>query len=452
MSQASRMNGDTGERHQHYSSGEEIRHSPVRFLPASQSDWTISMPKELADYANRSKKHRAELQYELAMLWRRYVKDGEFTVSMQMLDELYSGHFRKSLKAILDATATPTRNHSNFAGSARSRSYKFKFRRPRKAPTYNGIPPGPGDPPLPRPNQIRVTIPAAWLWNRYERWWVICKRHDWTPGLDLDGRTEWGRPLFAGLAAATIPVVPETERLTKRGVVKCAVRKRGRCYHPLTNLRKDLRRATLFDGEPTVEVDIGSCYTALLISRLPEGPAKNRAIKSVQSDWYKQFDGAYAEWLHSQFEAGKTYIGYTGQWMLRLDDNPAHDEPASIKIEFQRQCLFWRDWRDASNPLRVALRRMHPELCRMIEDWRQRMTPTELSDVLTRSEGSLVVDCAMAELERAGITAISTHDGAVVRASRAQETRAILQCVCQWHLGFRPRVTIKTTESITAAM
>lgn len=454
MSRASRDLGDGGDRIKDCNTSNDIRRAPIRFLDARTcGDWKITMPRALAERADQGGKHRDNLRYELAILWRRYANYGEFPVSMRLLDGLYTAHFRKTLRAILDDTATPVRTHSSYADSARSRSYKFKFRRPKKAPTYNGILDEAPDPLLPRASQIRVTIPAEWRWDRCERWFAICERNGWTTNLDFDGRTDWGRPLFHALESALIPETAETERLTKRGVVKCAVRKRGRCYHPLTNLRKDLRRAMLFDGEPTVEVDIGSCYTALLISRLPEGAAKNWAIKAVQSDWYKQFEGAYAEWFCSQCKTGKGYIGDTGQWMLRLDDDPAHDTPALIKVEFQRQCLFWRDPREESNPLRVALRRMHPELCRMIESWRQRMTPTELSDVLTHAEGSLVVDSAVAELERAGITAISTHDGVAVRASQAEEAREIVLGVSEWHLGFRPRVSLKgVAEPLTAAM
>ena len=80
------------------------------------------------------------------------------------------------------------------------------------------------------------------------------------------------------------------------------------------------------------------------------------------------------------------------------------------------------------------------------------MTPTELSGVLTRAEGSLVVDYAMSELERAGIVAMPIHDAVVVPVSQADAARAILLSVCEWHLGFRPKVSIKATESITAAM
>jgi hypothetical protein len=376
---------------------------------------------------------------------------------MRMVELLYTGHFRKAFKAILDATATPVKTHSSFAGSVRSRTYKFKFRRPKKAPTYNSIPdsePDSTENPLRSTvpsDLIQVTVPAAWYWDRYERWTLICERNDWTSSLDLDGRTEWGRPLFAALDKIQIPDTAETARLTKRGVVKLARRKRGRCYDPLTNLRKDLRRDSLIDGEPIAEVDIHACYTSLLVSKLPAGTAKDKAIAALQTDWYAQFKESYAQWFDAQVASGRGYINEAGQWMLRLDDDPEHDKPASIKVEYQRQCLFWMDPRDESNPLRVALRRLHPELCNLIETLRQRMTPSELSDVLTRAEGSLVVDSAVAELERAGITAKSNHDGILVPASRVEEAREILLGVCEWHLGFSSRVSIKKSESIIAA-
>jgi hypothetical protein len=233
-------------------------------------------------------------------------------------------------------------------------------------------------------------------------------------------------------------------------VVKLARRKRGRCYDPLTNLRKDLRRDSLIDGEPIAEVDIHACYTCLLVSKLPAGTAKNKAIAALQTDWYAQFEESYAKWFDGQIESGRGYINEAGQWMLRLDNDPEHDTPASIKVEYQRQCLFWRDPRDESNPLRVALRRLHPELCHLIETLRQRMTPSKLSDVLTRAEGSLVVDSAVAELERAGITAKPNHDGILVPVSRKDEAKKILLGVCRWHLGFEPRVSIKASDSIMA--
>jgi hypothetical protein len=415
------------------------------------------MPRALAELADRGGKHRVNLRYEFAILWRHFKDDGEFRVAMRMLDLMYTGHFRKKFKEILDATATPVKTHSSFAGSVRSRTYKFKFRRPKKAPTYNSIPdsePDSTENPLHSTvpsDLIQVTVPAAWLWDRYERWTLICERNDWTSSLDLDGRTEWGRPLFAALDKIQIPDTAETARLTKRGVVKLARRKRGRCYDPLTNLRKDLRRDSLIDGEPIAEVDIHACYTSLLVSKLPAGTAKDKAIAALQTDWYAQFKESYAQWFDAQVASGRGYINEAGQWMLRLDDDPEHDKPASIKVEYQRQCLFWRDPRDESNPLRVALRRLHPELCNLIETLRQRMTPSELSDVLTRAEGSLVVDSAVAELERAGITAKSNHDGILVPTSRVEEAREILLGVCEWHLGFSSRVSIKKSESIIAA-
>jgi hypothetical protein len=197
-------------------------------------------------------------------------------------------------------------------------------------------------------------------------------------------------------------------------------------------------------------VDIHACYTCLLVSKLPDGTAKNKAIAALKTDWYSQFEESYAKWFDDQIASGRGYINEAGQWMLRLDDDPEHDKPASIKVEYQRQCLFWRDPRDESNPLRVALRRLHPELCYLIETLRQRMTPSNLSDVLTRAEGSLVVDSAVPELERVGITAKSNHDGILVPVSRKDEAKKILLGVCEWHLGLRPRVSIKASDSIMA--
>ncbi len=453
MSRTSRNLEDGGDRTLDFNTDEEVQRVPIRFFDPGTQDWTISMPRELAEHASVAGKHREDLLRELAILYRRYVRDGEFSISYALVDQLYTSAFRRKLMAILADTATCTKKHLNLRNSKRCRRYRFNFKRPKKAPRYNDIPDdGDDDPAFLLPNRIHITIPAAWLWNRYERWFAICDRYGWTSNLDFDGRTDWGVPLFKALGSALIPDTAETERLTKRGVVKCAVRKRGRCYHPLTNLRKDLRRATLFDGEPIAEVDIHACYTALLISLMHEGPAKNRAIKAVQSDWYAQFQNAYEEWFRTQIARGNGYVADNGQWMLRLDDDAAHDTPASIKVEYQRQCLFWRDPRQKSRTLRLELRRLHPEFCHFIQGLRRRLTPTELSDVLMRAEGSLVVDSAMAELERAGIKVLSNHDAVIVNYSQANDAREILLGVCRWHLGFEPRVTIKTGEIATAKL
>ncbi len=456
MSRASRDLVDGGDRRQDCNTNNDTRRAPILFLDARNCDTRTNMPRALAELADRRGKHRDNLRYELALLWRRFMNDGEFRVSMRMIENLYTSHFRREFKEILDATATPVKTHSSFPGSIRSRTYKFRFRRPKKAPIYNDIPED--EPVTPKVSisstvpsaRIRVTIPAAWLWDRYERWADICKRNDWTSSLDLDGRTDWGRPLFATLDSVLIPETTETARLTKQGVVKIARRKRGRCYHVLTNLRKNLRREILIDGEPVAEVDIHACYSALLISKLRAGKAKDKAIEALRSDWYSQFQEAYAEWFRTQLASGRGYIGDDGRWMLRMDDDPSHDVPASIKVEYQRQCLFWRDPRDSSNPLRVTLRQLHPELCSLIESRRSRMTPTQLSDVLTRAEGRIVVDCATSELERAGIKSCSIHDAVVVPVSRVDDAYAILLDVCQWHLGFAPRVSKKTATPIIA--
>jgi len=128
MSRASQKLGDSGDRHQKYNKNNDNRRAPIKFLDARNCDWEITMPRALAELADRRGKHRFNLRYELAILWRRYKQDGEFRVSMRMLDELYTAHFRKALKAILDATATPLKTHSGFAGSVRSRDRSCRTR------------------------------------------------------------------------------------------------------------------------------------------------------------------------------------------------------------------------------------------------------------------------------------------------------------------------------------
>lgn len=419
----------------------EERLSLIKFLPPGETDLTITVHYKLIEHANQGAKHKTELLYELALCWRRYLRDGEFGVSTAMLNERYGSRFREKLIAILNQTTIVTKGYSSYPETARCKTRAFKFEG-KKCATYSGIP---GsfrvsiDPAVMRP----VTIPGSWLWDRYERWSAICVQMGCVSQLDLDGRTEWGAPIHTAIESTTVPLADETRRLTHHGVVNVKRRKHGRVYHCLTNMPKDLRRASEIDGEPTVEIDLHACYTLLLVEKLPDGEAKDRAIAVLQSDWYGQFEGAYKQWLAMKREEGIAYQNDGGVWMLRIDDDPSHDVKASIKVEYQRQCLFWRDNRARSNPLRNVLRRLHPELCQVIEDFRFRLTPTELSHVLTRGEGSMMVDSALVELHHRGIKAFGIHDAVVVPESKAAQAYETLMKVAEWHLGFRPRISRK---------
>lgn len=66
----------------------------------------------------------------------------------------------------------------------------------------------------------------------------------------------------------------------------------------------------------------------MLVSQLPDGDGKGRAIKALQTVWYVQFNVAYAERFNASVR--------DSQWMIRQDDDPANDIPTSIKVEFQR--------------------------------------------------------------------------------------------------------------------
>lgn len=415
--------------------------SAIKLLPPGETDLTIMVHYKLVEHANQGGKHKTELLYELALCWRRFLRDGECGVSTPMLNERYGSRFREKLIAILNQTTVVTKRHSSYPGTARCKKRVFKFEA-KKCATYSGVPGSfrlSFDPAVVEP----VTIPGSWLWDRYERWSAICVRMGWVSQLDLDGRTEWGAAPHAAIESIAVPLADETSRLTHHGVVNVKRRKHGRCYHCLTNLPKDLRRASEIDGEPLVEIDLHACYTLLLVEKLPDGEAKDRAIAVLQSDWYAQFEGAYKQWLAMKRKEGIAYQSDDGVWMLRADDDPANDVKASIKVEYQRQCLFWRDNRARSNPLRKALRRLHPELCQLIEDFRSRVTPTELSHVLTRGEGSMMVDSALVELHHRGIKAFGIHDAVVVPESKAAQAYETLMKVAEWHLGFRPRISRK---------
>ncbi len=462
MSQVLRSPGDGGDGHQGGEENECIRLAPIRFLELGERDWVVSVPRELVEQANRSKKHHDNLLYEIALKWRqsrrRHKKHRKFHVSMRMLNYLYNPYVRRVFKKILDSTATTARNHSNYPGNRRTRLYKFNNFGSKKAPTYHtsgssidsnaSNATGTDNMHAIRSNLrtelIRVTIPGRWLRLRYLKKSAICEQWGWISKLDLDGRTEWGRWLFASLDRVSMPVTDETSRLTSRGVTRLAKRRYGRVYHPISNLRKGIRRECLIDGEPIAEVDIHACYTCLLVSDMHPGESRDKAIAYLMTDWYSQFDVFFAGWFEKQVECGLGYISKSGTRILRSGNSQTHDQPLSIKKEYSRQCLFWADSRDISNPLRVFFRSIHPELCDMIIARRKRMSASDLSRKLTQREGSIVVDTAMAEFARAGIAAIPLHDAVMVQASRATATQEILLDVCERKLGFRPKISIKS--------
>lgn len=58
----------------------------------------------------------------------------------------------------------------------------------------------------------------------------------------------------------------------------------------------------------------------------------------------------------------------------------------------------------------------------------------------------MMVDYANAELALAGIKSIVIHDAVVVCESQANKALAVVKDVAEWHLGFRPRISLKSSK------
>lgn len=431
---------------------------PLRLVDRRNSDKVQDVHHRLAEIADATTgKHRDNVRWELTSLWRNYLKQGEFSVSTRLLDHNHKTHFRRMFIPILNDVAEITANYCTYAGKEKCYTRKFTLNGvSKKAPTYNG---SPGwyvyshDPSL----AVSVTTPASWLSKRYESWCEFCVKRNLPQHLDLDGRTVWGRTNLDALNMVQLPKclpscvsdesVQRYLKLTQTGVLASVRLRHGRIYHPLSNLDKSIRRLMLLDGRPVAEVDIGACHPAILISELPNGPEKDKAVAEVTTNWYAQFKGTFDEWMWILQNEGKAYQLASGQWMIRCDNNPNHDEKTSEKVEFQRQCLFWRDNRPESNPLRIrVLQSRHPALFNLIQRYRLRNSATSLSHHLTQVEGEIMVQALLPELIRRGIPMLSNHDGCIVPFDCADEVRDILAAIAKQRLGFAPLIAIKGND------
>lgn len=78
MSRASQVLVDGGDRERDYNKNNETRRAPINFLDAEHGDLRTTIPRALAAHADGGGKHRQDLLRELAILWHRFVEDGEF--------------------------------------------------------------------------------------------------------------------------------------------------------------------------------------------------------------------------------------------------------------------------------------------------------------------------------------------------------------------------------------
>lgn len=427
----------------------------IKLLEPSRCDMYLTVHRDLLALVPVKGKHRHNIRWELALLWKSYMRHGEFSYSTDVADYLYNTRYRSNFVALIDSVSELIKNYSTSATAPQTKTRRFTLDGVSpKCATYSSSPRHPGMV-LETGMGESVCIPAEWLTERYKGWCDYCNENDLPQNLDCDARTKWGSTILSGIAKTELPadIGPDEKQatidlhraLTEIGVPAIVARKHGRIsYHPTSGLAKTVRRKARIGGDASAEVDLHACYTAILVSKLPESEEKTRAIEELQTGaWYEQFEDAHEEWMWILSLEGVAYRNSSRKWMVRVDDNPAHDVLASDKIEYQRQCLFWKDNRPESNPLRDVLRQLYPALCDLIEQYRGRLSAREFSHVLTHAEGAMMIDDLVPALARRKIEVISNHDGVIVPRKYVAVAAEIAEMVAYKHLGFVPYIATK---------
>ncbi len=291
------------------------------------------------------------------------------------------------------------------------------------------------------------SVAHGWLEIRHLLWSQYCREFGLRQNYDATGNeTPWGRAVHDGLDLLELPTIcppPNDERriafandgrnvddymesqqarlnkLTGSGVRRSAVRPGGRCYHAATGLAREIRPLLMIGDESVAECDQHASYWCTLVGMLPDCEEKQRAVAKLQSgDWYGQFD-------YSCLPEGSNH-----------------------KVEFQKQCLFGKDKRNKSNPLRGQLRKKYPHLANLIAYLQRKHGVRRLSKLLTEGEGTAFVDGAMVELHAMGIPTIGNHDGLICRLTDVDVVRMVLLRILTEHLGFAPKIKVKSSSEI----
>ncbi len=191
----------------------------------------------------------------------------------------------------------------------------------------------------------------------------------------------------------------------------------GRCYYPLTNQPKILRRQHLkFDCngqiEASAEVDMSATYWVLLTSMLDSSRCRAQLIRDLT-------DGLFYQKLNR--EIGSSFT-----------------DTQELKAAVQKDCLFGRQ--DFGKTLLFsAMERLYPDLARLIRHKRTHHSVSWLSDVLTNAEASFFIDKLLPFIVDADVPALPVHDAVIVPASRAKEVESWSRDLASEHFGFCPK-------------
>jgi hypothetical protein len=195
----------------------------------------------------------------------------------------------------------------------------------------------------------------------------------------------------------------------------------GRCYYPLVNQPKILRRRHLkfvCNGqiEDSAEVDLHATYWVLLASQLDASRCKDTLIQDLAG-------GCFYERLNHKI--GNKF-----------------EEPQDLKVAVQKECLFGR--RDfGKTSLFSAMERLYPDLARLIRYHRRHHSVKWLSEKLTHAESAFFIDRLLPFVVNAGTSALPIHDALVVPASRADQVETWCRDLAKDHFGFVPKFKTK---------
>jgi hypothetical protein len=290
------------------------------------------------------------------------------------------------------------------------------------------------------PYRRYTSVSAQWRRDKAEHWRGFCLKRGYPIAYDYIGDTHYGEATFHSCDSIVIPETVDWSsytdspsalkwcrwfhrRVLRGAFARVCWRKWGRLYHPLINMPKFLRRKlrVLFNGceENVAEVDMSCTYVTILASMLRESAEKQQLTAMLSGsdprDFYMEMNGC------SEFPYA------------------TRDE---VKAEFQRQCLFWIVWPhmdETLRPLWFALRRRFPDLARLINSYRSRMTGSEFSAVLTGRESSFFVDIMLPLVHLVGIPVLTIHDCLMVPQSEAAHVKDLCEREALEFFGFVPR-------------
>ena len=200
-------------------------------------------------------------------------------------------------------------------------------------------------------------------------------------------------------------------------------RKNGRIYGPHTSFPSELRQylRVIHDGklEPLVEVDLSSCYHAILASMSREASL----IADVQAG--KLYDRIHETAVEMGFEGSVT----------------------DVKKEVNKHVLFnhgRRGWR--SHVLWKAFRKLYPLTAQLVCNLRkgQPFGPSVLYAILTGRECAIMIERVLPRLHDLGIPALNLHDAVLVPISEEDRVTRIVKEIATAVLGFDARVSSKS--------